>query len=337
MTGHRIAIVGAGRIGRLHAENMRSRVPRLRAVAVADPARDAAAALAADLGCDAVVDWRELAGRPDVDAVVICSPTSLHAEQVVAFAEAGKHVFCEKPLAADVAGADAALAAAEATGIVLQVGYNRRFDRSFAAVREAVAAGRVGRPLIVRITSRDPAPPPRSYLEQATPGILFLDTTSHDLDLLRYVTGAEIVAISAHSASLVSQDALELGLADTAVTTVTLDTGCFGVVDNCWVSAYGYDQRLEVHGTAGMAEARNELRDTTDFADAAGFHAPPLPHFFLDRYGPAYVRELEAFADALEGGPVPVTGRDGRAAVAAAAAAARSATEARIVRLDELG
>ncbi len=338
MTERRIAVVGAGQIGHIHAENLRSLAPRLRVVAVADPAPGAAAALAADLGCEAVEDWRELVDRPDVDAVAVCSPTSFHAEQVAAFAEGGKHVFCEKPLAGDVAGADRACAAADAAGIVLQVGYNRRFDRSFTAVREAVVAGRVGRPLIVRITSRDPKPPPRASLEQAAgAAVLFLNTTSHDLDLLRFVTGAEIVSVSAHGASLASDDARELGLDDTAVTTVTFDTGAFGVIDNCWLSAYGYDQRLEVHGTAGMAEARNELRDTTDFADAQGFHTPPLPHFFLDRYGPAYMRELEAFADALAGGPVPVTGRDGRAAVAAAEAAARSAAERRIVRLDELG
>jgi myo-inositol 2-dehydrogenase / D-chiro-inositol 1-dehydrogenase len=331
-----IAIVGAGRIGRLHAVNL-ARIPGLRPVVVADPAPGAAAALAAELACEAVEDWHDVVSRPDVDAVAICSPTSLHVEQVVAFAVAGKHVFCEKPLASDARGADRALEAAEAAGIVLQVGYNRRFDRSFAAVRETVAAGRVGTPLIVRVTSRDPEPPPRVYLEHSGPSVLFLDTTSHDLDLLRFVTGAEIVAVSAQGASLVSDDARELGLADTAVTTVTFDTGAFGVIDNCWRSAYGYDQRLEVHGTDGMTEARNELRDTTDVADARGFHSPPLPHFFLDRYAIAYLLELKAFAAALEGDAVPVTGQDGRAAVAAAQAAALSAAESRIVRLDELG
>jgi myo-inositol 2-dehydrogenase / D-chiro-inositol 1-dehydrogenase len=331
----RVAIVGAGRIGRLHGENM-ARMPGLKTVVVADPAPGVAAALAADLGCEAVEDWRELVDRPDVDAVAICSPTSLHSEQVVAFSGSGKHIFCEKPLAGDVAGADVALAAAEAAGIVLQVGYNRRFDTSFAAVRETVAAGRVGKPLIVRITSRDPQPPPRDYLVHSGPQALFLDTTSHDLDLLRFVTGAEIAEISARGASLFSEDARELGQPDTAITTVTFDTGAFGVIDNCWLSAYGYDQRLEVHGTTGMTDARNEQRDTTDVADATGFHRAPLPDFFLDRYAGAYVRELESFAAALEGAPVPVSGRDGRAAVAAAQAAALSAAESRIVRLSEL-
>jgi myo-inositol 2-dehydrogenase/D-chiro-inositol 1-dehydrogenase len=324
---HRIAIVGAGRIGRLHAENL-ARVPGLELVAVADPEPGEGVTVA---------DWRELLERPDVDAVAVCSPTALHAEQVAAFAEAGKHVFCEKPIAADLAGADQALAAAEAAGIVLQVGYNRRFDRNFAAVRAAVASGRVGRPLIVRITARDPEPPSRSYLQGRGPGTIFVDTTSHDLDLVRFVTGEEIVEVSARGGSLVSDDARELGMVDTAVTTVVTASGTLATIDNCWVAAYGYDQRLEVHGSDGTAQAGNERRDTTVLADGAGFHTPALPYFFLDRYAESFVVELQAFAAALDGAPVPVTGRDGRAALAAAQAAALSAVESRIVRLDELG
>jgi myo-inositol 2-dehydrogenase / D-chiro-inositol 1-dehydrogenase len=331
---HRVALVGAGRIARLHAENAVAHVPRLRLVAVADPAPGLASTLAGEVGAEAVDDWREVLARDDVDAVLLCSPSRLHPEQIVAAAEAGKHVFCEKPIAAEVAAADRAVAAAEAAGIALQVGYNRRFDRSFAAVRDAVAGGRIGSPVLVRVTSRDPEPPSRAYLE-STPG-LFVDTTSHDLDLVRFVTGAEIVEVAARAVSLVSADARELGLADTAVTTVVLDSGALAAIDNCWLSAYGYDQRLEVHGTEGMVDARNEVRHEAVVADAAGFHAPTLPYFFLERYAPAFVRELEAFADALDGAPVPVTGHDGRQALAAAIAAMRSAAEGRVVRLEDV-
>ena len=334
MGEHRVALVGAGRIARLHANNVAAHVSRLRLVAIADPAPGVASTLAAEFGGAAVEDWRELLERGDIDALLLCSPSPLHPEQIAAAAEAGKHVFCEKPIAADVAAADRAVAAAEAVGIVLQVGYNRRFDRSFAALREAVAGGRVGSPVIVRVTARDPEPPPRSYLEH-TPGLL-VDTTSHDLDLVRFVTGAEIVEVSARAASLVSEEARELGLVDTAVTTLVLDSGALGTIDNCWRSSYGYDQRLEVHGTTGMVEARNEAQNATVVADAAGFHAPTLPYFFLERYAPAFVRELEAFADALDGAPVTVTGRDGRQALAAALAAMRSAEEGCVVRLDEV-
>jgi myo-inositol 2-dehydrogenase / D-chiro-inositol 1-dehydrogenase len=331
---HRVALVGAGRIARLHAANVAAHVPRLQLVAVADPAPGVASDLAAAAGCDAVADWRELLAREDVEALLVCSPSAQHPEQIVVAAETGKHVFCEKPIAADVAAADRAVVAAEAAGMVLQVGYNRRFDRSFAALREAVARGRIGRPVLVRVTARDPEPPSRAYLEH-TPG-LFVDTTTHDLDLVRFVTGAEIVEVSAHASSLVSDDARELGLADTAATTVVLDNGAFALIDNCWLSSYGYDQRLEVHGTGGMVEARNEQQDATVVADAAGFHTPTLPYFFLERYAPAFVRELEAFADALDGAPVAVSGRDGRQALAAAVAAMRSAKERRVVRLDEV-
>jgi myo-inositol 2-dehydrogenase/D-chiro-inositol 1-dehydrogenase len=328
----RIALVGVGRIGRLHAANV-ARVTGLELVAASDPDPEAARSL----GCEAVEDWRELVGRTDVDAVALCSPTALHAEQVAACADAGKHVFCEKPLASDLAAADRALEAVEAAGVLLQVGYNRRFDRSYAAVRDAVASGRIGRPVIVRVTARDPEPPSRSYLEGRAANALFVDTTSHDLDLVRFVTGEEIVEVSAHASTLVSDDARELGLVDTAVTTLVMESGALATIDNCWYASYGYDQRLEVHGTDGAVRAENARRDTTVIADAEGVHEPPLPYFFLDRYGETFLAELEAFAAALGGAPVPVTGRDGRAALAAALAAGRSSDESRSVRIAELG
>jgi myo-inositol 2-dehydrogenase / D-chiro-inositol 1-dehydrogenase len=331
---HRVGIVGAGRIGRLHAANIGTRAGRLCAGGVADPDAGSAAVLGAELDCRAHEDWRELVARDDVHAVLLCSPSGEHADQIAACAEAGKHVFCEKPIADELAGADRAVEAAENAGIVLQIGYNRRFDRSFAAVREAVTGGRVGAPVLVRVTSRDPEPAPRDVMERI-PG-LFVDTTSHDLDMVRFVTGSEIVEVTARAGSLVSDDARELGLVDTALTTAVTETGTLAAIDNCWRSAYGYDQRLEVHGTEGTALAGNDLRDTTLVADRAGFHAPPLPHFFLDRYAETYVLELEAFADALDGAPVPVGGRDGRAALAAALAAHHSSMEGRVVRLDEL-
>ena len=201
-------------------------------------------------------------------------------------------------------------------------------------MREAVASGRVGRPLIVRITARDPEPPPPSYLAGRGPETMFLDTTSHDLDLVRFVTGEDIVEVSARGAALLDTGAA--GMVDTAVTTAVTASGALAAIDNTWRAAYGYDQRLEVHGTDGTAQAGNERRDTTTLADGRGFHSPPPPYFFLDRYAESFVTELQAFAAALDGAPVAVTGRDGRAALAAAQAAALSAAESRIVRLAEL-
>jgi myo-inositol 2-dehydrogenase/D-chiro-inositol 1-dehydrogenase len=187
----------------------------------------------------------------------------------------------------------------------------------------------------VRITARDPEPPSPAYLEGRGPETIFVDTASHDLDLVRFVTGEDIVEVSARGSALL--DTGSPGMVDTSITTAVTASGALAAIDNTWRSSYGYDQRLEVHGTDGTSLALNERNDTTTFADGAGFHLPPPPYFFLDRYAESFVAELESFAAALDGAPVAVTGRDGRAALAAAQAAAQSAAESRIVRLDELG
>jgi myo-inositol 2-dehydrogenase / D-chiro-inositol 1-dehydrogenase len=329
---HGIGLVGAGRIGRLHAANV-ARTEGLRLTAVADADPEAAEACARETGA-APVSFEELLARDDVAALLICTPPGEHAEQIALSAGAGKHVFCEKPLAADLAGADGALAAVERAGVVLQVGYNRRFDRNFAAVRAAVDEGRVGTICLVRISSRDPDPPPPDYI-RVSPG-LFFDTTSHDLDLARFLAGSDIVEVSARGAVRFSAEVRKVGGVDTAATTAVFESGALAVIDNCWRSAYGYDQRVEVHGTDGTAAARNEVTTTTVVADAEGFHEPVLPHFYLDRYADAFRRELEAFAAALDGAPVPVTGHDGRQALAASVAADRSHREGRVVGLAEL-
>jgi myo-inositol 2-dehydrogenase/D-chiro-inositol 1-dehydrogenase len=316
----------------LHAANV-ARHESLRLVAVADADPAVAERCAREFGCDAL-EFEALLARDDVDAVLICSPPGAHAAQVALAAGRGKHVFCEKPLADDLASADGALAAVERAGTVLQLGYNRRFDRNFAAVRRAVAGGRVGTLCLVRISSRDPEPPPADYI-RISPG-LFFDTTTHDLDLARFLAGADIVEVSARGATLFSEEVRAAGGVDTAATTAVFETGALAVIDNCWRSAYGYDQRVEVHGTEGTVSARNEVTNTTVVADAEGFHEPALPHFYLDRYGDAFRRELEAFAAALDGRPVPVTGHDGRQALAACVAAQRSHRERRTVALAEL-
>jgi myo-inositol 2-dehydrogenase/D-chiro-inositol 1-dehydrogenase len=201
-------------------------------------------------------------------------------------------------------------------------------------VREAVREGKVGTPWLLRISSRDPEPPPPPYVPHS--GGVFLDTTSHDFDLARFVLGAEITDLAVRGASLVDPNAAALGDVDTVVVSLTFSNGAFGAIDNCRRSAYGYDQRLEVHGSEGLASAGNEMTSTVSFANETGVHAPGLPHFYLDRYAEAFVRELEAFAAAVEGREPEVSGRDGLAAVVAAVAARRSLDEDRVVRLDEL-
>ncbi|HEV8685869.1 MAG TPA: inositol 2-dehydrogenase [Gaiellaceae bacterium] len=328
---HAVGLIGAGRIGRFHARTIVSSIPNLQLAVVADAEAEAARGLAEEVGADAT-DVDTLLGA--VDAVLITTPPDTHTELVRKAAAAGKHIFCEKPLATTVAAAREALEAAEAAGVLFQIGYNRRFDARFRDVRDAVAQGRIGTPWLLRITSRDPGPPPAAYLPHS--GGLFFDTTSHDLDLARFVLGTEITEIAVRGASLVDPNAAAIGDVDTVVLSLAFANGAFGAIDNCRVSVYGYDQRLEVHGSAGLASADNDRRPQALLADAAGFHEPTLPDFYIDRYAPAFVRELESFANALEGGDVEVTGRDGLAAVLAATAARRALDENRVVRLEEI-
>jgi myo-inositol 2-dehydrogenase/D-chiro-inositol 1-dehydrogenase len=330
---HSVGIVGAGRIARVHATHAASS-DELRLAAVADVDARAARTLADELGCEALDGAEELLARDDVDAVLVATPPDTHVGFVVAAADAGKHVFCEKPLAQTVNDAKTAVAACERAGVVLQVGYNRRFDDNFRGVRDAVQSGRIGTPWIIRISSRDPDPPPATYLPVS--GGLFLDTTSHDLDLARFVLGAEIVRVAASATAVTDENARTIGDVDTAIVTVEFSNGVIGAIDNCRSSSYGYDQRLEVHGSGGMAQAANEATTTVTIADAQGFHSPTLPHFYMDRYAPAFRRELESFARALSGEEPEVSGHDGLAAVVAATAAKRAYEERRAVLVEEV-
>jgi myo-inositol 2-dehydrogenase / D-chiro-inositol 1-dehydrogenase len=328
---HAVGLIGAGKIGRFHARTIVRGIPNLKLTYVADAEPAAARAVAEEVGAKAVgID--ELIGS--VDAVLIATPPDTHAELVRKAAAAGKHIFSEKPLATTLADARGALEAAEAAGVVFQLGYNRRFDARFRDVRDAVAQGRIGTPWLLRISSRDPQPPPADYLPHG--GGLFLDTTSHDFDLARYVLGTEITELAVRGASLVDPNAAAMGDVDTVVISLAFANGAFGAIDNCRASAYGYDQRLEVHGSEGLASAPNDRRPQALLADGSGFHEPTLPDFYIDRYEAAFVRELESFANALEGGAVEVTGRDGLAAVVAATAARRALEENRVVRLEEV-
>ena len=332
MNAVRVGIIGLGRMGRLHAANVAGRVPALELAAASDPAPDVAPA-AAELGLPLTADWRELVADPRIDAVLVCSPSEAHAEQIVAAAEAGKHVFCEKPLDRSLEGIEHILAAVSAAGTILQVGFNRRADRNFASLRARLEAGEIGDPWLLKITSRDPHPQSKEYVLGS--GGLFVDMAIHDFDLARYLLG-DVVAVSAAGAALVDPELAELGDVDTAVTTLGFQSGAIGVIDNCRQAAYGYDQRVEVHGALGLLAADNEVATTVQLADETGFHRPRLPEFFLDRYGDAYARELALFAEAIAGAPVLADGRDGQHAVAIAVAAHTALRERRTVALAEV-
>jgi myo-inositol 2-dehydrogenase/D-chiro-inositol 1-dehydrogenase len=332
----RIAVLGTGRIGAMHAELLAHRVEGATLVTVYDAAADLAHSVAGSLGVDPAASAEELYTSPHVDAIAICSNTDAHVDAMVAAAGAGKAIFCEKPLSLDLAEVDRGLAAVERAGVLFQVGFNRRFDPAHQSVRDAVAAGTIGDVHVVRITSRDPAPPPVEYARRS--GGLFLDTTIHDIDMARYVTGSEVVEVYARGAARITPELAELGNIDTAVVTLVHEDSAFSVIDNSRQAVYGFDQRVEAFGSLGVAASENPLAHTGLVRTTAGTHTPTLPYFFLERYIRSYVREWEAFVRAFrEGLPSPVGPADGRAPLVIGLAADVSHREGRPVRVDEIG
>ncbi len=331
-----IGVLGAGRIGRVHAENLAYRILRVKLVAVADVVYEAAQKLGADLQIPQVSnDPRAILDNKEIDAVVICTSTDTHAQLIQEAAAAKKHIFCEKPIALDLARIDKALAAVTSAGVKLQVGFNRRFDPSFRRVRDLVASGELGQPHILRITSRDPAPPPIAYVKVS--GGLFLDMTIHDFDMARFLMGSEVQEVYAAANVLVDPEIGRAGDVDTAVITLRFANGAMGVIDNSRKAVYGYDQRVEMFGSKGVAMAANKTPDTVVQSDDAGVHSALPLHFFVERYAEAYVEEMRAFVDCvMEDKAPPVTGVDGRAPVVIGYAAAKSYQENRPVRLTEI-
>jgi myo-inositol 2-dehydrogenase/D-chiro-inositol 1-dehydrogenase len=288
------------------------------------------------LGVVAAASAEELYLSEEIDAIAICTSTDTHVAAIVAAADAGKAIFCEKPLSLDLGDVDRALAAVERSGVLFQVGFNRRFDPAHQSVRDAVVAGAIGDVHVVRISSRDPEPPPLDYVRHS--GGLFLDMTIHDFDMARYVTGSEVVEVYARGAVRITPELCELGDLDTAVVTLAHAGGEMTVIDNSRQAAYGYDQRLEAFGSLGMAASENPLGHTGLVRTRAGTHTPTLPYFFLERYIPSYLREWDAFVRAFRDGlPSPVGPDDGRAPLVIGLAAARSHCEGRPVRVDEIG
>jgi myo-inositol 2-dehydrogenase / D-chiro-inositol 1-dehydrogenase len=331
----RIGVIGVGRIGSMHADLLARRVPGAAVASVFDAYAESAAAVGAGLGVPVAGSVEEMLAAPDVDAVAICTSTDTHADLVVEAARAGKAIFCEKPVSLDLETVDRALRAVEEAGVPFQIGFNRRFDPAHAAVRAAVAAGDVGDPHLVRITSRDPAPPPMAYVR--TSGGIFLDMTIHDFDMARFVTGSEVVEVYARGAVRVDPAFAEERDVDTAMVVLVHENGCMTSIDNSRRAVYGYDQRVEVFGSEGMAASENPPAHSGVVRTAAGGRQPPLPYFYLERYTASYVHEWEAFVAALGAGDTPpVTTADARAPLVIGLAARRSLRDGRPVRVDEV-
>jgi myo-inositol 2-dehydrogenase/D-chiro-inositol 1-dehydrogenase len=325
-----VGVLGAGRIGRLHTENL-FRMPGVRVKSIADPYADFDAW--PPPGIDTGVDPSLVFDDHEVQAVLICSPTPTHADFTEAAATAGKHVFCEKPIDLDPERIRRTLEVVDAAGVKLQVGFNRRFDPTFSRVRQAVIDGDVGDIHIVKITSRDPEAPPVEYVQSS--GGIFLDMTIHDFDMVRFLTGSEVEEVHAMGAVLIDAAIGEAGDVDTAVTTLKMANGALAVIENSRQAVYGYDQRVEVFGSRGSAEATNETANRVTLSGSDGVRSDTPLYFFLERYQTSFVTELEAFfaciRDDLE---PPVGGRDGLMSVLVGLAAAQSMSENRPVKVE---
>lgn len=329
----RLALLGAGRIGKVHAGAIASD-RRARLVAVADANEDAAKAIADASGAQ-VRSIDEIERASDVDAVLICTPTNTHADLIERFARAGKAVFCEKPIDLDIARVHACLAVIRETGAKVMLGFNRRFDPHFVAVRKAIDDGRIGKVEMVTITSRDPGAPPADYIKVS--GGIFRDMTIHDFDMARFLLGEEIESVAASASVLVDPKIGELGDYDSASVILTTASGRQCVISNSRRASYGYDQRIEVYGSLGAVSAENQRPVSIEIASKDGYNRPPLHDFFMTRYTAAYAAEIGAFIDALDSGKAPMpSAEDGLKALALAEAALRSVKEGRTVKVAEI-
>ncbi|RMH48867.1 MAG: inositol 2-dehydrogenase [Alphaproteobacteria bacterium] len=328
----RLGILGCGRIGRVHARSA-AQVEGVRIVAVADAVAKAAHALAEKTGAE-VRDAGAVIASGDVDAVVICTPTDTHFDLIHAAARAGKAIFCEKPVDLSADRVAACAKAVTAAGVPFLTGFNRRFDPNFAALERRLRAGDIGEIELVTLLSRDPAPPPISYIERS--GGIFRDMTIHDLDMARFLLAEEPVRVFATGAALVDPAIGAAGDVDTAAVTLETRTGRICQISNSRRATYGYDQRIEVHGAHGMLRADNVHETTVEMAGPDGFTRAPTEHFFLERYEAAYRAEMAHFLDALRRGVPPSPGiEDGLRAQRLADAAARSLATGAPVQLED--
>ena len=333
----KIGIIGAGRIGRLHAENITRFVQSIEVVGISDVnMTEEMKNWAHGLGIGLVTaDPTELINHPDIQAIIVCSSTSTHADFTIAAAKAGKHIFCEKPIDLSVQKGLEAIKTAKKHKVKLQLGFNRRFDHNFKQVRDLTKAGKVGDVHVVKITSRDPAPPSPAYV--AVSGGIFLDMMIHDFDMARYQADSEIVEVFAVGAVLVDPEIGKAGDIDTAIVTLKFTNGAIGVIDNSRQAVYGYDQRVEVFGSKGSAQAENDTPTRVSLSTVEGVTSDKPLYFFLERYKEAFVEEINSFVDAIKNDTeVVVSGEDGFEDMVAALAAGKSLKEGRPITIREM-
>lgn len=329
----RFGLLGAGRIGKVHAKAVTGD-PAAKLVAVADAMPAAAQAIADQYGAQ-VRSIEAIEAAKDIDAVVICTPTDTHADLIERFVRAGKAVFCEKPIDLSLARVKQCLDVVRAEKGTLMVGFNRRFDPHFRAVRAEIDQGSIGAVEMVVITSRDPGAPPVDYIKRS--GGIFRDMTIHDFDMARFLLGEEIEEVVATASVLVDPEIGKAGDYDSVQVMLRTASGRQTMISNSRRATYGYDQRIEVHGSKGMAAAENQRPVSIEVANGAGYTRPPLHDFFMTRYTEAYAAEIAAFIAAMAGkGAASPSGEDGLIALALADAALKSVAEKRVVALKEV-
>lgn len=333
----KVGVIGAGKIGRLHAENIVSSIPGVELKIVADIKIDEKITnWVRSLGINMLTDDAEkIFNDPEIEAVLICSSTDTHARYIIQAAKAGKHIFCEKPIDREIDEIKKALKAVDEAGVKFQTGFVRRFDHNHKRVRNMVAEGKVGEPHLIKVSSRDPEPPSIEYVKVS--GGLFFDMMIHDFDMARYLAGSEVEEVYTKAAVLVDPKIGEEDDVDTAVVVMKFENDAIGIIDNSRASNYGYDQRVEVHGSKGCVQDYNDMVSTAFLSTSEGVFSDQPKWFFLERYNDAFIAEVKSFIDAIINDTEPeVNGMDGLQSVLIAEAAKISLKKGRPVRIDEL-
>ncbi len=333
----KVGIIGAGRIGVVHAENIMHSIPEIELKTIAEARMtDAIKSWATDLKIPNITtDPEDIFMDSEIDAVLICSSTDTHADFIVRCAQTGKHIFCEKPIDRDMQKIKKALEAVEEAGVKIQIGFCRRFDHNHKRVADIVKSGKVGEPHIIKISSRDTAPAPIEYLERS--GGIFYDMATHDYDMARYLSGSEVVEVFAQKSVLIDEKIGEIGDYDTVVTTLKFESGAIAVIDNTRQCVYGYDHRVEVFGSKGCVRDENDITNTVHVHCANESSYDTIIKGMWDRYMPSFIAELISFRNAIvNGGEILVTAEDGMRAEIVAAAATKSAKEGIPVRIADL-
>lgn len=329
-----VGIIGAGRIGKLHAENLINNIRNVEVKSIADIYADKIEGWAHSIGIKNVYsDYHEILNDPEIEAVLICSSTNTHSPIAIEAAKAGKHIFCEKPIDFDLDRIYGVLNAVKAAGVKFQVGFNRRFDHNFMAVKDMILAGKIGDPHIIKVTSRDPEPPSAEYAKVS--GGMFLDMTIHDFDMVRYLSGSEVYEVYTAATVLIDPAIGEAGDVDTALITLKFKNGAIGVIDNSRKAVYGYDQRVEVFGSKGGVTISNDTGSSAVLSTVDGVFCDKPKYFFLERYKDSFITELKDFFKAIEEDTeTSVTGLDGLKPVLIALAAKKSLLEGRAVKVE---